>query len=90
MTLEFEKIDDKFVSKFEVSGDFNIHIEKELGHIEMYQTTVWDGKYESIKSFKVDPTQDIIDVDMTALVYPKYLRIEAYTNTAPNCTITFA
>lgn len=78
MELTFGKEGNWYVSEFEVTGDFNLHIEKEpKGEFYLYQRTSGD-KYDLIKNFGYNKGgDDIIDVDFTALVYPKYIMIKS-------------
>ena len=75
MELTFNKIGNKYVSEFEVTSDFNLHIERpEGGFINVYQRTSSEGEYAAINGFDTDG-KSILDIDFTALVYPKRIKI---------------
>lgn len=64
-----------FVSEFQASADFNLHIErKESGKLLMYQMTQ-GGKYDLVDDFGYKDTDSVIDYDCIALVYPKTIKI---------------
>ena len=78
MELTFGKEGNWYVSEFEVTSDFNLHIEKEpKGDFYLYQRT--SGlKYDLIKNFGYNKGGDnIIDVDFTALIYPKWIKVKS-------------
>jgi hypothetical protein len=75
MELTFNKIGNKYVSEFEVTSDFNLHIERpEGGIINVYQRTSSEGEYAIIDGFDTDG-KSVLDIDFTALVYPKWIKI---------------
>ena len=75
MELTFNKIGNKYVSEFEVTSDFNLHIERSKGGIiNVYQRTSSEGKYAIIDGFDTDG-KSVLDIDFTALVYPKWIKI---------------
>ena len=77
MDLKFEEINNWFVSEFEVTQDFNIHIEKEAGSILFYQRTA-GSEYDIIHDLGHHKGNErIIDVDFSALVYPKFIKIKS-------------
>lgn len=88
MELTFVKDGDKWVTEFEVNGDFNIHIEKGKGSLAVLQTTVAGGHYDSVSSLYMASDERTMDKDATALIYPKTLRIEAHTEVAPYAVIS--
>ena len=81
MNLEFVlNHDNKYEVSFEVSNDFNVHIEKTSpGPVEFYQSTVSGGNYD-----KVDITNNtngvVVDLDFTGVVYPKFIKVISSTN----------
>lgn len=65
-----------YEAEFEVTSDFNIHIERVSGgRFLVYQKTSASGKYDIVDGAGYIDYKDVIDMDMTALVYPKYIRI---------------
>ena len=78
MDLNFELQGGYFISEFEVTSDFNLHIEKDpIGEFLVYQRTA-GGQYDLIQNFKKDKGNDsIIDYDFQALVYPKWIKIKS-------------
>lgn len=79
MELTFEKIGDWYISEFEVTSDFNLHIEKEpKGDFYLYQRTSSSGQYDIIQDFGYKKGGDnVIDLDFQALVYPKWIKIKS-------------
>ena len=77
MELTFTKEGDKYITTFTASSDFNLHIEKSGGRVVVFQTSVYDGKYDSISGAIIAETDGVFDSDFTALVYPKYIKIVA-------------
>ena len=78
MDLNFESQGGYFIAEFEVTSDFNLHIEKDpIGEFLVYQRTA-GGQYDLIQNFKKDKGDDsIIDYDFQALVYPKWIKIKS-------------
>lgn len=75
MELTFNKVGNKYISEFEVTSDFNIHIERPEGGItDIYQKTSPEGEYAIVDGFDTNG-KSVIDVDFTALVYPKWIRV---------------
>ena len=75
MELTFNKVGNKYISEFEVTSDFNIHIERPEGGItDIYQRTSSEGEYAVVEGFDTNG-KSVIDVDFTALVYPKWIRV---------------
>ena len=84
MEITFEKIDKllgnegAYVSEFEVTADFNLHIERKAGgRFLMYQKSVADGEYDIVDGvgYQEPRHKAVIDIDMTALVYPKFVKV---------------
>jgi hypothetical protein len=78
MDLNFELQGSYFIAEFEVTSDFNLHIEKDpIGEFFVYQRTA-GGQYDLVQNFKKDKGDDsIIDYDFQALVYPKWIKIKS-------------
>ena len=90
MELTFLNDGDKWVTEVEVNSDFNLHIEKGEGSLNVLQTSVPGGKYDNVLSLQMSPDDSALDEDVTALLYPKTLLIEAYTKEAPYAVISSA
>ena len=88
MELTFIKDVNKWVAEVEVNSDFNLHIEKGAGSLSVLQTSVPGGKYDNVPSLRMSPEDSTLDKDVTALLYPKTLRIEAYTKEAPYAVVS--
>ena len=88
MELTFLKDGNKWVAKVEVNADFNLHIEKGTGSLSVLQTSVPGGKYDNVPSLRMSPEDTTLDKDVTALLYPKTIRIDAYTKEAPYAVIS--
>lgn len=88
MELTFSQSNKVWVAEFEVTGDFNLHIEKGWGAMNVMQTTVPGGRYDNVKSLYVGVEDGVLDADVTALVYPKYIRIESRTEKAPYAIVS--
>lgn len=75
MDLIFTKEGSKWVVEFQVTSDFNLHIERESnGDIFFYQRTTSAGDYDSIHI--VPAIYDkVFDSDFTASVFPKWIKI---------------
>lgn len=78
MNLHFERRNGYFISEFEVTNDFNLHIEKDpTGQFLVYQRTA-GGAYDLVADFGKNKGDDpVIDYDFSALVYPKYIQIKS-------------
>lgn len=74
MELTFNKVKDKYEAEFEITNDANLHIEfKGATPIKLYQKTAgnnWDLVTDNKKQIS-----DVIDVDLVALVYPKWIKV---------------
>lgn len=88
--LSFVKEGSKYVCEFEVSSDFNLHLERDKGgFLFLYQRSSDGGSYDSVGDAKFAPHDSIIDYDCTALVYPKFIKI--VSEVEPTCAVvTFA
>lgn len=88
MNIEFIKDGNKWVAEVVVNADFNLHIEKGAGSLSVAQTSVPGGKYDNVPSLRMSPEDSTLDKDVTALLYPKTIRIEAYTKDAPYAVVS--
>lgn len=88
MVLNFEKQGKFYVAEFVASRDFNIHLESGAPiHAVVYQKSVEDGKYSVASS--INGVGLVLDTDFSAVVYPKYIRIES-EYLVNNCHLTYA
>lgn len=75
-TINFKKVDAHYEADVEVTSDFNLHIERELGgYFYLQVRTSPSGKFGPVKGFNATNLDSVIDFDFTALVYPKTIRI---------------
>lgn len=88
MKLTFINDGNKWVTEFEANADFNLHIEKGAGSLFVAQTSVPGGKYDYVPSLRMAPEDATLDKDVTALIYPKTILIEARTKEAPYAVIS--
>lgn len=88
MELTFLLDGNKWVTEFEANADFNLHIEKGAGSLSVSQTSVPGGKYDNVPSLRMSPDDSALDKDVTALIYPKTIRIDAYTKEAPYAVVS--
>ena len=88
MELTFLQDGNKWVTEFEANADFNLHIEKGAGSLSVSQTSVPGGKYDNVPSLRMSPEDATLDKDVTALLYPKTIRIDAYTKDAPYAVVS--
>lgn len=88
MELTFLQDGNKWVTEFEANADFNLHIEKGAGSLSVSQTSVPGGKYDNVPSLRMSPEDATLDKDVTALLYPKTIRIDAYTKEAPYVVVS--
>lgn len=76
MELNFIEVEGKWVAEFEAIGNFNLHIErKESGYLYVLQDTTLDGNWDSVRGGSYNYSDPVIDVDLTAVVYPKRIQI---------------
>ena len=76
MDLNFSSNGRMMVAEFEATGSFNLHIEKEdNGYMAVYQKGVADGQYATSASWYDNNAHKVVDVDFTALVYPKHIKV---------------
>lgn len=88
MELTFLLDGNKWVTEFEANADFNLHIEKGAGSLSVSQTSVPGGKYDNVPSLRMSPEDATLDKDVTALLYPKTIRIDAHTKDAPYAVVS--
>lgn len=76
MNLQFTNKGGNFVSEFEVSSGFNLHIEGvRLSDMRVYQKTA-GGLYAIVTGFPTDRSADrVADFDFASLVYPKIIKV---------------
>ncbi len=79
MELTFTKQGDKYITEFTAEADFNLHIEKTSGRVVLFQSSIENGKYDSVSGATIAETDGVFDSDFTALVYPKYIKLVADT-----------
>lgn len=85
MDLNFNKVGEVYVAEFEVSADFNLHIEKSIpGSLRIYQRSAGD-RYDLVRGASISATDMVVDYDFIGSVYPKSIMIESAV--APSCAI---
>ena len=76
MELSFVKEGGKYSAEFEVTADFNLHIERDTnGFLFVQQRTASSGQYDSIQGANFTPSDIVIDIDFVGAVYPKWIKI---------------
>ena len=76
MEINFFQNGNYYVAEFEVNTEFNLHIERDFGRkLYIYQCTSEGGDYALVNDFCNKNNQNVIDIDFTALVYPKRIKI---------------
>lgn len=74
--MEFVKKNGMYEAEFEATADFNLHIERKAGgRFLIYQKSVSEGKYDIVDGVGYKDHKDVIDLDMTAIVYPKFIKV---------------
>lgn len=77
MELNFTKVDNLWVAEFSVSGEFNLHLERnEGGQLNISQRTA-GSNYEHIEDAHQLDSRLIFDADFQALIYPKWIKIKS-------------
>jgi hypothetical protein len=77
MEIQFTNIDNLWVAEFEVTKDFNLHLERDTeGRLDIYQRTA-GGEYEYIYDIGYLNKRTVYDNDFQALVYPKWIKIKS-------------
>jgi hypothetical protein len=65
-----------YEAEFEATADFNIHIERVSGgRFLVYQKSVADGGWDIVDGLGHKDHKAVIDLDFTALVYPKWIKV---------------
>lgn len=76
MELKFENQGTSWVAEFEVTGDFNLHVERVSGgRFLLHQKTVKDGKYAICDGVGRQDHKDVIETTLFDLVYPKWIKV---------------
>lgn len=76
MELNFIKENNNYVAEFEVTADFNLHIERdEPGILAMYQRTTTSGEYAEIEGTREYRYKEVYDCDFVGSIYPKYIKV---------------
>ena len=74
MELTFNKVGKRYEAEFELAADANLHIEFEsAAPVKLYQRTTGGG-WDLCNDAK-NEVGKAIDVDLTALIYPKFIKI---------------
>lgn len=77
MEIKFNQVGNLWVAEFEVTSDFNLHIERDAeGKLDIYQKTA-GNQYEYIYDIGYLNNRMVYDSDFTALIYPKYIKIKS-------------
>lgn len=71
MEITFNKEGSLYVAIFRASNDFNLHIEKNKGWVNLSQTTVENGEFDRIKDVDIDSSDTVADIDFVGSIYPK-------------------
>ena len=77
MEINFTQVGDNYVSEFEATGDFNLHIDGVLeGNVSVYQRGTSSGGYAFVRGSTPSPSYgNVYDYDFSALVYPKSIKV---------------
>lgn len=76
MNLDFTKIGDRYVAEFTTSSDFNLHLELPTREaVLVQQRTSASGQYATIKDMRNYAFDLVNDIDFTAAIYPKNIRV---------------
>jgi hypothetical protein len=76
MEIKFEKLNNAYVAEFEVTADFNLHIERnEPGILTLYQRTTTSGDYAEIEGTREYRYKEVYDYDFVGAIYPKYIKV---------------
>ena len=78
MDVNFQQVGNYHEAEFTVTSDFNLHLEKEkAGDTRLYVKGVPDGEYAALIFPSNYLFNKVIDYDLSALVYPKYIKIQS-------------
>lgn len=76
MNVQFQKDGNRWVAEFQVTADFNLHLERELeGLLIVKQSTIANTKYSNVVEDNLDFYNSVLDVDFTSIVYPKFIQV---------------
>lgn len=76
MELNFTKVGNGYVAEFEATGSFNVHIETdEPCGIAVKQRTSKSGAFAAVEVGGSQSYGKVIDVDFSAVVWPKTIQI---------------
>ncbi len=76
MNIQFQKEGNRWIADFQVTADFNLHLEREgTGSLRVMQSTMSGGKYDHIRGGSFNHDDLVVDVDFTSIVYPKFIRV---------------
>lgn len=92
MEITFSKSGGSWISEFQVSGAFNLHLEGVYeGNVSVYQRGTASGAYSYVKgSTPSQPAGNVYDSDFSALVYPKYIKVVCATKPSVSVVTTNA
>ena len=81
MKLNFSKQDGRWVAEFTATADFNLHIEGvNDGNVQVYQRGTSTGEYAFVRGSVQYPNYGkVYDMDFTAVVFPKYIKVSCAT-----------
>lgn len=90
MELNFTKDGNAYVAEFEVSGDFNVHIETaEECTLNVFQRTGSTGAFAQVEDVRLKGFNRVKDVDIEGPLLPKTIQIRLVVNPSV-ATVTFA
>lgn len=76
MNIQFQKEGNRWIAEFQVTADFNLHLEREgTGSLRVMQSTMSGGKYDHIRGGSFNYDDLVVDVDFTSIVYPKFIQV---------------
>lgn len=75
MDINFIKQGDTYEAEFALQENAALHLETEGGKsVRLHQRSTSEGKYVQVGSIVCD-SQGTIDIDITAAVFPKYIKL---------------
>jgi hypothetical protein len=76
MNIQFQKEGLHWVAEFQVTADFNLHLEREgTGSLRIMQSTVSGGMYDRVKGGSFNYNDLVVDIDFTSVIYPKFIQV---------------
>lgn len=76
MELNFNKVENEWVTEFEASSDFNLHLERaNTGYLVVDQRGTSEGEYATAFVKGIYEGHRVVDYDFGALVYPKWIKV---------------